>query len=145
MATRIANIALSVLSLLLLLGTAAFLLLYWRSIPDSVPSSYDLAGNIDGTADKWTLWVLPAGSAVAWVALSLVKTLRLRSLGKTVHIPAPPLLFAALKLVIAAGCCYAAVCSALTRPLGVWFMPAMLGLTFLPLTVVIFKYWPQMQ
>ncbi len=145
MANRIANIALSVLSLLLLLGTAAFLLLYWRNIPDSVPGSYDFAGNVDGMADKWTLWMLPAISAVVWVALSLAKTLRLRSLGKTVRIPAPPLLFAALKLVIAAGCCYAAICSALARPLGVWFLPAMLGLTFIPLAVVVFKYWPQAQ
>ena len=70
-----------------------------------------------------------------YVVFSVSKTLRFRSMGKEVRVPAPELLFPAFKLVMLAGVSYMVVCTALARPLGVWFLPVFIGAVFLPLIV----------
>ena len=135
MAKRILRIALEVLSLAALLGTVLFLIIYWKQIPPQVPTRYDAAGRIEDWSAKATLVLLPVGGAVLYVLLSLSKTIRYRSFGKEVRIPAPPLLFPFMKLTLSAGFSYMTVCGALVRPLGAWFFPVFLGLTLIPLIV----------
>ena len=144
MAKRIIRIAAEALCLTLLLGTVIFLIVFWKNIPDSVPSHFNAAGQIDGYAGKKTLILLPVMMAVIYAALSLVKTMRFRSLGREVRVPAPLLLFPAMKLAILTGFSYMTVCSALSRPLGAWYLPVFLVLILGPMVVYSFTAWPKL-
>ncbi len=130
--TRLIRIALNALCALALLAVVVFLLLYWKHIPDSVPMRYDMRGQVEGWGAKGTLFLLPALGAVLLVVLSFAKTIRVRSLGRERRLSAPPLLFPLIMLPLVLGLCYITVCSALLRPLGVWFLPTFLGTTLLP-------------
>ena len=127
--------ALEVLCLMLLLGTVVFLIVFWKNIPGSVPNHFNGAGQIDGYAEKRTLILMPVFMAVLYTVLSLVKTMRFRSLGREVRVPAPPLLFPIMKLAVLAGFAYMTVCSALGRPLGTWYRPVLLALVLGPMVV----------
>ena len=144
MAKHILRIAIEVLCLALLLSTVVFLLVYWKNIPDSVPNSFDGMGRIDGYAEKKTLLLPPVFMAVIYTLLSFVKTMRFRSLGRQVRVPAPPLLFPAMKLAILVGFSYMTVCSALNRPLGAWYLPVFLTLILGPMVVYSFTAWPKL-
>lgn len=144
MATRIIRIAAEVLCLALLLGTIIFLIAFWKNIPDSVPNHFDGAGRIDGYAQKKTLILLPVFMAVLYAVLSLVRTMRFRSLGKEVRVPVPPLLFPMMKLAVLAAFAYMTVCSALGRPLGAWYLPVFLTLVLGPMAVYSFTAWPRL-
>ena len=133
---RAIRIALEVLSLLILLGTVAFLIIYWKRIPAQVPMHFDGAGQIAGFGKKTSLLFLPAVMAVVYVALFFAKTVRVRSLGRELRFPAPELLFPAMKLCVLAGIAYLVVCSALARPLGTWYLPVFLTVTLLPLFII---------
>ena len=136
MAKRIIRIVLEVLSLLVLLGTIVFLMIYWKHIPDQVPTNYDGAGQISGWSGKKALLMQPLLMVVLYVTLSLAKTVRYRSLGRQVRLPAPLLFFPAMKLAMLSGLSYMAVCTALCRPLGVWFLPVFMAAIFLPMIVL---------
>ena len=144
MAKRIVRIVLEVLSLLILLGTIAFLVVNWKNIPAQVPNRWNAGGEVTEWLDKWVLLTYPMIMAVAFVSLFFAKTMQLRSLGKTVRIPAPELLFPAMKLVLLAGFSYITVCSALIRPLGVWFFPVFLVLLFAPMLVFFIVIFPKL-
>lgn len=144
MATRIVRIAVEALCLALLLGTVVFLLVYWKNIPESVPNHFDAAGQIDGYAGKKTLLLLPVFMTVLYLVLSLVRTMRFRSLGKTVYVPAPSLLFPMMKLAILAAFSYMTVCSALGRSLGAWYLPVFLILILGPMVVYSLTVFPKM-
>ena len=141
---RIFRIATEILCLVLLLGTVIFLIVFWKHIPDSVPNHFNGAGQIDGYAGKGTLLLLPVFMAVLYLVLSLVKTMRFRSLGKEVRVPVPPLLFSTMKLAVLAGFAYMTVCSALGRPLGAWYLPVFLTLILGPMVVNAIIVLPRM-
>lgn len=145
MATRIIRIITEVLCILLLLGTIAFLIVFWKDIPASVPTHFDGSGQIESYAAKKTLIFNPILMAVAYVPLSFVKTMRYRSFGKKeVRVPAPPLLFPLMKLTLLAGFAYTTVCCALVRPLGAWYLPVFLTLALGPMVVFSVRALPQM-
>lgn len=137
------RVAAEVLCLALLLGTVIFLIVFWKNIPDSVPSHFDGMGRIDGYAEKKTLILLPVLMAIVYTVFSLVKSMRFRSLGKEVRVPAPPLLFPMMKLALLAGFTYITVCSALDRSLGAWYLPVFLGLVLGPMIVCSLTVWPK--
>ena len=133
---RITRILIEALCLLLLLGTVIFLIIFWKNIPDSVPTHFDGAGQISGFAGKRTLLLQPVIMAVLYVSLFFAKTMRFRSFGRQeVRIPAPPLLFPLMKLALLAGFAYTTVCCSLCRPLGAWYLPVFLGLSLGPMVV----------
>ena len=135
MVKRIARIALNALSLLVLLGTVIFLIVYWKRLPDQVPAHYNARGQIDNWGGKGMLILEPIMMLALYVVFSVSKTLLFRSMGKEVRVPALELLVPAFKLVMLAGVSYMVVCTALARPLGVWFLPVFIGAVFLPLIV----------
>lgn len=142
---RIIRIFLEVLCLLVLAGTAVFLLIHWKQIPASVPTMYDSMGQIAEYGEKRSILLLPVIAAVAFVLFSLIRNVRLRSLGKTVYIPLPAVLLACTKLAVVTALCYTAVCSALVRPLGMWFLPLVLLFAIAPIVGVIGYYMATMQ
>lgn len=145
MINRVLRIAIEVLCLALLLGTVVFLAVFWKNIPDSVPNSFGGTGQVESYAGKGRLLIFPVFMAVIYLLLSLVRTMRFRSLGREVRIPAPPLLFPAMKLAILAAFSYMTVCSALNRPLGAWYLPVFLTLILGPMAVYSFTAWPKMK
>ena len=144
MVTRIIRIAVEVLCLALLLGTVIFLIAFWKNIPDNVPNHFDSVGRIDGYAGKKTLLMLPVFMTVLYAVLSLVRTMRFRSLGKEVRVSTPLLLFPMMKLTVLAAFAYITVCSALSRPLGAWYLPVFLALILGPLVIYSFAAWPKL-
>lgn len=145
MTTRIARIVLEALSLLLVLGTVVFLLLYWKNIPDTVPNNFNGAGEITGWVDKKLLILMPVVMAVVFVSMLFPKTVQFRSLGKSVRLPAPALLFPAMKLAMLGGFAYLTACSALVRPTGSWFLPVFFAAVFLPLLISFAILLPQVR
>ena len=135
MTKRIIRIVLEVLSLLILLGTIVFLVAYWKDIPAQVPNRLDSRSEITEWADKKVLFVSPVLMTITFVGLFFAKTVRFRSLGKTVRAPAPALMFPAMKLPLLLGLSYITVCSALVRPLDAWFFPVFFVLLFAPMIV----------
>lgn len=144
MLKQVLRIVVEIFCLALLLGTVIFLIVFWKNIPDSVPSHFDRMGQIDAYAGKNSLILLPVMMTILYAVLSLVKTMRFRSLGKEVRVPAPLLLFPLMKLAILAGFAYMIVCSALGRPLGAWYLPVFLTLVLGPMVVCSFTAWPKL-
>ncbi len=136
MTKRIIRIAAEVLSLLVLLGTVVFLIVYWKHIPDQIAARFDGAGQIDGLSGKRSILWMPAVMLALYVSLSLVKTMRLRSLGRETRIPAP-LTLASMKLITLVGFSYMTVCAALIRPLGAWFLPVFLTAALAPMLALL--------
>ena len=145
MATRVIRIVLEIFSLAVLLGTVVFLLLYWGRIPALVPNRFDGAGQITSWTDRKLLALMPVVMAVVFVAMLFPKTVQFRSFGKSVRLPAPALLFPAMKLAMLGGFAYLTVCSALTRPTGAWFLPAFLGAVFLPMLISLAILLPKLR
>lgn len=145
MATRVIRIVLEVLSLALLLGTIVFLILYWKDIPDTVPNNFNGTGEITGWVDKKQLILMPVVMAIVFVSMFFPRTMQFRSLGKSVRLPAPALLFPAMKLAMLGGFAYLTVCSALVRPAGAWFLPVFFAAVFLPMLVSFAILLPQIR
>lgn len=131
---RIIRAVLMAFCILVLLGTVAFLALRWGQIPSRVPMHFDLRGEVNGLGPKAALLLLPAINAVVIAALSFSGTIRLSIPGHVRRIPAPPLLSPLVCLPLTLGVTYLTVCTALSRPLGAWFLPVFLAATILPIT-----------
>ena len=131
---RIIRIVLAAFCVLMLLGAVVFLVLNWRHIPDQIPMNFSIKGEVVGYGSKASLLLLPVLNAVAIAALFFSRTIRIRTLGRERRIPAPPLLMPLICLPLTLGITYLTVCSALSRPLGVWFFPVFLATTLLPIT-----------
>ena len=143
MTKRIIRIALDVLALLILIGTILFLIVYWKHIPDMIPTHYNAKGEIDGWGGKASLLLLPVLSAFLYIMLSFSKMIRFRFLRKEIRVLAPEFMFPLLKLVLTASFAYMTICGAAARPLGLWFLPVFLVLTLLPLIVFSVLVWQQ--
>lgn len=64
---------LSVMSLIVLIGTFIFLLSAWPSIPDVIPRHYDVAGQVDGWGSKFWLLVSPIISAGVYLLVTVLE------------------------------------------------------------------------
>lgn len=146
--TNLLRILALVLTLLILLGTAVFLAVRWRSIPEEVPAHFDGAGRIDGYQSKGGLLVL---HGMSWLmAIMLAISARVPSLwnrsfgpirfrisavrvGDRISVSATGLILDLTALVLTMIFSYMTVSSALCRDLGGWFLPASLALVLLPL------------
>lgn len=126
------------LSLLLLLGTAVFLAVCWRYIPEEVPMHFNAAGEIDRWGSKAELLVLPVISWLMYGLLTVVEQFpgawntgvkvteenRERVYALLSH------MLSTLKLLTIAMFTWITVWCALARPLPVWFLPVVLGALF---------------
>lgn len=141
------DIVLNGLALAILIGTALYLAVTWRGIPDSVPMHYNTAGEIDRYGSKISLIALAAVpwgfflllTAVEFIPPSMMNTgfavtgeakARVRAI--TVH------LLGSVKLILAAVFSYFIITSAAGIPIFGWFVPAFLVFIFV---FVIFSLW----
>lgn len=126
------------LSLALLLGTAAFLIVYWHRIPEEVPMHFNAAGEIDRWGSKSGLIVLPVISWMSYGLLTIVEQILgswntgVKRAGENrpqIYILLAHLISTQKLLFVAMFACVT-LCCALTLPLPVWFSPLILGLVF---------------
>lgn len=125
----------------LLLGVTVFVIVRWQSLPAELPSHYDAAGNIDATSGKSGLWML---LILSWVLYGVMNLASLLPASAWNPPPKTPLALHAMRLVLSVMAlfmtlcfCYLVLCTALCVPLGAWFLPVMLTLTFLPVAALV--------
>lgn len=138
MVKRIIRLLLLILGLLVLLGATLFVALRWESIPAEIPTNYNGAGQPEAYSGKGALWGM---LVTGWLMFALsaavsrfpallkknggfVRVNALRIGGRTIEPSWLSLDLMSTELALLFG--YMAVCSALCRPLGAWFLPAVL-------------------
>lgn len=124
--------------LLILIGSAIYLVFNWGSIPDRIPCHYNAMGEIDRWGNKVELLILPAISWMTYIGLSVIE--RFPSVWNTgVKVTAEnreriyPIILnmiVTLKLVTTSIFVFLSINSALAKPLPIWFTPTFLVLTF---------------
>lgn len=126
------------LSLLVLLGTALFLALYWKDIPQKVPMHFNAAGQIDRWGSKAELLILPVIAWLLYLLMTVVEQFpgawntgvkvteenRERVYALLGH------MLSTLKFLIMVMFAWITLWCALAKPLPVWFLPVVLGAVF---------------
>ena len=147
MAKRIVRLVLLLLGILALLGATLFIVLRWDSIPAEIPTEFDGVGRPEDYQTKSSLWgMLIAGwlffAATAMIARvpalwkkngGFVRVSTLRIGGMTIG--ANWLSMDLMSTLVALFFSYMSVCSALCRPLGVWFLPLLFASLLLAFVV----------
>ena len=127
---RVFNRALSALSLLALAGTVVFLAIYWRHMPEEIPTHFNAAGQIDAWGRKPNILLLPiVGTAMFGVLQFTAFIISNMKDASTRPLRAIEVLCRSLCFITALTFAYITVCSALCTPLGRWFMPVFIGAT----------------
>ena len=126
------------LSLLVLLGTAVFLVLYWKDIPQKVPMHFNAAGQIDRWGSKAELLILPVIAWLLYLLMTVVEQFpgawntgvkvteenRERVYALLGH------MLSTLKFLIMVMFAWITLWCALAKPLPVWFLPVVLAAVF---------------
>ena len=147
MAKRIVRLVLLLLGILALLGATLFVALRWDSIPAEIPTEFDGAGQPEEFKEKGSLlgmliagWLFFSVTAVIARVPALwkknggfVRINTIRIGGKTIG--ANWLNMDLMSVVISLFFSYMSVCSALCRPLGVWFLPLLFAALLLAFVV----------
>ena len=126
------------LSLLVLLSSAVFLALYWKSIPPEVPMHYNAAGEIDRWGSRAELLILPV---IAWLLYGVMTVVEqfpgAWNTGVKVTAENRERVYAllghmlsTLKLLVMVLFAWLTLWCALARPLPVWFLPVVLAAVF---------------
>lgn len=136
MSKRIIRVAPEVLSLLTLLGTILFLIIYWKHIPEQVPTHFDGAGQVTAWGDKTTVLILPIVGAVSYLLLTGCNAF-VSVMQKNELPPSAPLCLSVFKLLLLVPFAVITVYSALAKPLPGWFTPVSIILPFIPITVLV--------
>lgn len=132
MAKRIIRIVLEVLSLLILLGTIVFLVVYWKQIPEQVPTHFDGKGQPTNWGDKMTLLILSIVGVVAYFLLTGCNAIAL-VVSKDELPPSAGIWLSAFKLLLILPFAVIMVFTALAKPLPTWFTPISMILPFVPI------------
>lgn len=61
------------LSLILMIGTIVYLILMWKSIPDTIPAHYNAAGEVNRWGDKSELIFLPIIGGMLYFLITLIQ------------------------------------------------------------------------
>ena len=148
MAKTIVRLVLLLLGILILLGATLFIALRWGSIPAEIPTRFDGAGQPEELSPKSALWMMLGVGWLMYVLMSViarspalwknnggfVRVSAVRIGGKTMLEP-NWLSLDLVSLDVALLFSYLSVCSALSRPLGAWFMPVFFGVLLLSYVV----------
>ena len=126
------------LSLLILLGTTVFLILYWGRIPAQVPMHFNAAGEIDRWGDRSTLLIPPVISWLMYGLMTVVEQIpsawntgvRITEENRERVYALLGHLLSTLKLLVIAMFTWIILWCALACPLPGWFLPVVLGAVF---------------
>ena len=128
---KVFNRTLLALSILTLTGTAVFLAIYWRHMPEEIPTHFDAAGQIDAWGRRSNILLLPIVGAVLFGVFQFTAFIisNMKDTGAARPLRAMEILCRLLCLLTTLVFAYITVCSTLQVPLGSWFMPAFIGST----------------
>ena len=122
-----------------LIAVTVYTAVRWETLPEEIPSHYNMAGEIDGTGGKGLLIFLLVTAWVLWAVLEIISlVLRQMCNGETEASWRDPeryyrilkTMVEVLKLITALDFTYMVFCSITLRPLGWYFTPLFLILIF---------------
>ncbi len=130
----------TVVAALILLGVTVFAVIRYGSVPDQIPTHFNVAGLADAYGSKSRIIVL---LVLGWVSLIMMTVLSF--FPNTWNVPkrTPRALSAAadmvtvMRLVVTLMFAWITICSVLCRGLGAWFLPAVLAGVFAPLVYLL--------
>ena len=133
------SLILNLITTALFAGVHLFLAAGWSRFPEEIAGHYNFAGEIDRFSEKNSLLIY---LFIIWILFVLLTVLERfpRFLGSKKMLDEGGTekvleqvreMLAAVKFLAIGILTYATVCSALARPLGFWFLPAILILTLL--------------
>lgn len=125
MRRKVFNRVLLAAGLLALAGSALFLGIYWRHMPDAIPTHFNAAGQIDTWGSRSTVLLLPIVGAVAFGMFQFVVVLCVGTKSKEARVLET--MCRLLSVLTALVFAYITVCSALCVPLGRWFLGAFIA------------------
>ena len=129
MKQKIFDRALLAVGLLALAGSALFLALSWRAMPDQIPTHFDAAGQIDGWGPKSTALILPILGVLMFGMFQFIALLcsGMKKTGGVRPMLAMETMCRLLAVLTALVFAYMTICSVRAVPLGRWFMAVFLG------------------
>ncbi len=69
---KIYEVVLMALSFIILLGLTVWVAVKWGSIPDTIPTHFDFAGNADSYGGKVNIWILPGLGWLIWITFTVL-------------------------------------------------------------------------
>ena len=132
------------------LAAAAFYLwANWQAVPQKIPTHYGFNGQPDAWGDKSSCVVLLVIGVVMWLMMWGIEQFpMIWNTGVTVTEENRVRVYRILKnllvtirLVMAAIFAWMTVCSALSQPLGSWFMMAVMLLVFVPIGICLVQLY----
>ncbi len=139
------------LAIVFVLASFIAVLLGWPSLPDKIPTHYNLAGDIDAYGDKCQVFVMPVMTIVMYMFFGIISKLcaspeRLKSAnlpyeltkeneGRTVH--ALKLILSSMKAEVTGIFAYIGFCAVGGKSLSVNFLPIALGTVTVTLVITI--------
>lgn len=131
----------------LLALTFLYLVWSWSRLPEKIPLHYNGAGKIDNFGSKWSLWFLYIVTLLMYGFITLTERHPgIWNTGVTVTRNNRDMVYLLLKHLIVtmkAGVtlifCYLCIWTTTGRNLGVWFLPAVLLITFAPLAYYLIR------
>lgn len=132
------------LSIIIGAGSILLPIFFWKHIPEEIPMHYNAAGVVDRWENKSSLILLFFVIALLMGMMSItVYVLKSNMMSKytnsdevTVMQIAYPMVIL-MNVVLQSIFAYLTFCSVTCRPLGKWFLPVAVVLTFLPLGVLV--------
>ncbi len=70
---RISGIISNIICAIMVLGFAIYLIINWRSIPDTIPTHFDFSGNVDSYGSKMSILFGPGMAFFSWIIFNAVK------------------------------------------------------------------------
>ena len=128
----------SIVSILSIVGVAAYLLLAWNQIPDQIPGHYNALGEVNRWGSKSELIILPIISVVIYGMITLIERfpqiwntgVKITEENRTVVYRLLKSLIAVVKMFVLLMFASLTVISSLRLNLPVWYMLAFLVVLF---------------
>lgn len=133
---------LDILSITLMIATFVLLIVFWKKIPDTIPSHYDGAGIPDAYNDKSSLILLVFAEVFTLGSMLFAKLMvKMTSSSNNAIMETINPMLSVLNLGLVVMFTYMFYCSATSKALGIYFLPVTLIWTFLPIVYYLYKYY----
>ncbi len=152
---------LEILAFLLLIGMWTLVIVVFSSLPETIPTHYNLAGKADGFGNKSTIFFLPILSTVLYIGMTILNnyphifnyptTVTNQSAKQQYTIATRLIRFLKLIVVLTFSVIVfntSGLAENWMTGLGSWFLPVFLGFIYVPLIVAIvrlFRAKPDLQ
>lgn len=132
------------LSLIIGAGSILLPIFFWKQIPEEIPMHYNAAGIVDRWENKSSLillfFVIAFLMGMMSITVYVVKSNMLSKYTASEEVSVMQIAYPmviSMNVVLQSIFAYLTFCSVTCRPLGKWFLPVSLVLTFLPMVVLV--------